>query len=95
MHTLEGNLIPSDVRVEVTRNYGETANEKSNELLYHMLLAMLSVTALVWLALGRRESGIIAIAIPVTLSLTPGHYALICNIPGHYSSGMHTDFTVS
>lgn len=31
----------------------------------------------------------------VTLSLTPGHYALICNIPGHYSSGMHTDFTVS
>ena len=31
----------------------------------------------------------------VTLSLTPGHYALICNIPGHYRSGMHTDFTVS
>jgi multidrug efflux pump subunit AcrB len=70
VRTLEGNLIPSDVRVDVTRDYGETAKEKSNELLYHMLLAMLSVTVLVWLALGRRESGIVAIAIPVTLALT-------------------------
>ncbi len=70
VRSLEGTMIPSEVRVDVTRDYGETANEKSNELLYHMLLAMLSVTALVWLVLGRRESGVVAIAIPVTLALT-------------------------
>jgi multidrug efflux pump subunit AcrB len=70
VRTLEGDLVPPDVRVEVTRDYGETAKEKSNELLYHMLLAMLSVTALIWLALGRREAGVVAITIPVTLALT-------------------------
>jgi multidrug efflux pump subunit AcrB len=68
---LEGSLIPSDVRVNVSRDYGETAKEKSDELLFHVLLAILSVTALIWLALGRREAGVVAIAIPVTLSLTP------------------------
>lgn len=31
----------------------------------------------------------------LTLSLTPGHYSLVCNLPGHYMAGMHTDFTVS
>jgi len=63
-------FIPKDIVVEVTRNYGETAREKSDELLYHMLLAILSVTVLIWLTLGFRESGIVAIAIPVTLALT-------------------------
>ncbi|HPO15351.1 MAG TPA: efflux RND transporter permease subunit [Candidatus Hydrogenedentes bacterium] len=67
---LQGNIIPSDVRVSVTRNYGETAEEKSNELLYHMFLAVLSVTILIALALGFRESGTVALAIPVTLALT-------------------------
>ena len=54
----------------ITRNYGETAQEKSNELLFHMLLAILAVTVLIALTLGIRESGIVAIAIPVTLALT-------------------------
>jgi len=67
---LQGNLIPSGVNVTVTRNYGETAKEKSDELLFHMLLAILSVSVLIWLTLGFRESGIVAIAIPVTLALT-------------------------
>jgi multidrug efflux pump subunit AcrB len=67
---LQGTVIPSDVYVNVSRNYGETAKEKSDELLFHMLLAILSVTALIWFALGRHESGIVAIAIPVTLALT-------------------------
>jgi multidrug efflux pump subunit AcrB len=66
----EGRLIPDGVGVTVTRNYGETAAEKSNELLFHMFLAILSVAALIWLTLGLRESGIVAIAIPVTLALT-------------------------
>ena len=63
-------LIPSGIEVTVTRNYGETAKEKSDELLFHMLLAIISVTILIWLTLGLRESGIVAIAIPVTLALT-------------------------
>jgi multidrug efflux pump subunit AcrB len=67
---LKGTLVPSDVQIDVTRNYGETAAEKSNELLLHMLIAIVSVSALIWLALGRREAGIVALAIPVTLALT-------------------------
>lgn len=70
METLKGHLIPADVSVAVTRNYGETASEKSNELLLHMMIAIFSVSVLIWLALGIRESGIVAIAIPVTLALT-------------------------
>jgi multidrug efflux pump subunit AcrB len=67
---LKGTTIPSDVTVNVTRNYGETASEKSNELLLHMMIAIFSVAVLIWLTLGWRESGIVAIAIPVTLALT-------------------------
>jgi multidrug efflux pump subunit AcrB len=67
---LKGSLIPGDVKLAVTRNYGETAAEKSNELLLHMMIAVLSVSVLIWLALGLRESGIVATAIPVTLALT-------------------------
>jgi multidrug efflux pump subunit AcrB len=70
VRSLEGDIIPGDLKVTITRNYGETAKEKSNELLFHMLLAILSVSVLIWLALGLRESGIVAIAIPVTLSFT-------------------------
>jgi multidrug efflux pump subunit AcrB len=67
---LKGSLIPGDVRIAMTRNYGETASEKSNELLLHMMIAIFSVSVLIWLALGIRESGIVATAIPVTLALT-------------------------
>jgi multidrug efflux pump subunit AcrB len=67
---LKGNLIPADVTVDVTRNYGGTAAEKSNELLLHMGIAIISVTLLIWLTLGWRESGIVAVAIPATLALT-------------------------
>lgn len=67
---LKGALIPSEVSITTTRNYGETASEKANELLLHMMVAILSVAALIWLTLGLRESGIVAIAIPVTLALT-------------------------
>ncbi|HKB79751.1 MAG TPA: efflux RND transporter permease subunit, partial [Thermoanaerobaculia bacterium] len=67
---LKGIAIPPDVTVTVTRDAGETAAEKSNELLWHMLLAVVSVAVLIGLTLGLRESGIVAIAIPVTLALT-------------------------
>jgi multidrug efflux pump subunit AcrB len=64
------NSVPSDLNISVTRNYGETAKDKSDELLKHLLLATLSVTVLVALALGWRESGVVLLAIPVTLALT-------------------------
>ncbi|MFC5453725.1 efflux RND transporter permease subunit [Prosthecobacter fluviatilis] len=67
---LKGTIIPADVQVSVTRNYGETAAEKSNELLLHMGIAVFSVAILIWLTLGWRESGIVAVAIPATLALT-------------------------
>lgn len=65
-----GTVIPQDVNITVTRNYGETAKEKSNELLWHMLIAIVSVSALIGITLGWRESGVVALAIPVTLALT-------------------------
>jgi multidrug efflux pump subunit AcrB len=68
--SLRGYLLPRDLNVSVTRNYGDTAAQKSNELLWHMLLAVISVSALIWFALGRRESVVVLIAIPVTLAFT-------------------------
>jgi multidrug efflux pump subunit AcrB len=67
---VRGYLVPADLTVSVTRNYGETARAKSNELLWHMFLAVVSVSVLIWLVLGRRESLIVLTAIPVTLALT-------------------------
>jgi len=70
LDTLQGSIVPSDVHLTITRDYGESAADKSNELLWHMLLAVVSVSALVWLVLGRREAAVVLIAIPVTLALT-------------------------
>lgn len=67
---IKENLIPSDVKFEVTRNYGETATEKSNELLVHMAIAVIGVALLIAFVLGWKEAGIVAVAIPVTLALT-------------------------
>ncbi|HET7468148.1 MAG TPA: efflux RND transporter permease subunit [Gemmatimonadales bacterium] len=70
-------LLPSDVRVSVTRNYGETAREKASELILHLLIATLSVTALIWVFLGWREALVVLVAVPVTLALTLfAYYAL-------------------
>jgi multidrug efflux pump subunit AcrB len=68
--SLRGTLVPGDIELSVTRDYGATASEKSNELLMHMGIAVVSVAALIWLALGRRESLIVMLAIPATLALT-------------------------
>jgi multidrug efflux pump subunit AcrB len=70
VQSLKGTLIPAGVEVAVTRNYGATAQEKSNELLKHLLLATLSVTLLIALALGWRSSMVVLAAVPVTLALT-------------------------
>ncbi len=70
LDSLKGYAIPRDVQITVTRNYGETAKHKSDELLKHLMIATLSVTLLVALALGWRESGVVLLAVPVTLALT-------------------------
>jgi multidrug efflux pump subunit AcrB len=67
---LKGSLIPADVGVAVTRDYGATAAEKSNELLLHMGIAVFGVAILILLFLGWRESLVVLLAIPVTLGLT-------------------------
>jgi multidrug efflux pump subunit AcrB len=70
LEPLRGSVIPSDVQMTITRDYGETAKEKSNELLWHMLIAVVSVSLLIAITLGFRESLIVFTAIPVTLALT-------------------------
>jgi multidrug efflux pump subunit AcrB len=70
LEPLRGTIIPSDVTLTITRHYGNTAKEKSNELLWHMLIAVVSVSLLIGLTLGLRESLIVFTAIPVTLALT-------------------------
>lgn len=70
VHKMQGISIPADVSITTTRNYGESAKAKSDELLEHLLLATLSVTLLIAVFLGWRESGVVLLAIPVTLGLT-------------------------
>ncbi|SMX32283.1 efflux RND transporter permease subunit [Actibacterium lipolyticum] len=70
VHALEGDLIPETIHVEITRDYGETADEKANELLFHLGLATVSIIGLVLIAIGWRESIVVAIVIPVTILLT-------------------------
>src|SRR5690606_32184144 len=70
VETLKGSLIPDEIAVEVTRDYGESANEKANELLYHLGLATVSIILLIWLSIGRREALVVAVVIPVTILLT-------------------------
>jgi multidrug efflux pump subunit AcrB len=67
---LRGVVLPADVHLTIVRNYGDSAADKSNELLWHMLLAVLSVSVLIAFALGRREALVVLTAIPVTLALT-------------------------
>ncbi|MCC6828529.1 MAG: efflux RND transporter permease subunit [Novosphingobium sp.] len=67
---LKGTLIPAGVDVSVTRNYGESANEKANELIFHLALATVSIVVLIGFAIGWREAGVTAIVIPTTIMLT-------------------------
>jgi multidrug efflux pump subunit AcrB len=65
------------VTLDVTRDYGETAGDKAQELILHLLIATLSVTVLIWIFLGWREAAVVLVAVPVTLALTLfAYYAL-------------------
>ncbi len=67
---LDGTFVPEGVNVEITRNYGETADHKAKKLIHKLLFATTAVVLLVWLAMGWRESIIVGSAIIVTLLLT-------------------------
>ena len=70
LQSVEGRLVPADVNVTVTRDYGETANEKANELLFHLALATVSIVVLIALAIGWREALVTLVVIPTTILLT-------------------------
>ncbi|MBA4793067.1 MAG: efflux RND transporter permease subunit [Phenylobacterium sp.] len=70
VETLKGSLIPEGLQVSVSRDYGETANEKANELLFHLGLATVSIVILIGFAIGWREAGVTAVVIPTTILLT-------------------------
>ena len=70
VEALKRTLIPSGLQITVTRDYGETAKEKSDELLKHMLIATVSVIILIAFTLGWREAVVVGVAVPVTLALT-------------------------
>lgn len=74
---LKATLIPNDVFVEVTRNYGETASQKVSELLMHLIGAIVAVTIVVMLAMGWRGGLVVFLSVPVTFALTLLSYYLL------------------
>ncbi|WP_281637908.1 efflux RND transporter permease subunit [Flavobacterium marginilacus] len=74
---LKKSLVPNDVHVEVTRNYGETASDKVGELLMHLGIAIIAVTVLVMLAMGWRGGLVVFISVPLTFALTLFAYYLL------------------
>ena len=70
VEALKNVIIPDDVEVTVTRNYGETANDKATKLIQKLLFATLSVVVLVFIALGKREAAIVGTAVILTLTVT-------------------------
>ena len=70
LDAVKGRVIPADLEVSVTRNYGATASEKANELLFHLALATVSIVVLITIAIGWREGLVVLIVIPTTILLT-------------------------
>jgi multidrug efflux pump subunit AcrB len=70
VNELKGSVIPADVQVSTTRNYGETANDKAMKLIKKLLFATAAVVLLVWLTMGRREAFVVGVAVLLTLAAT-------------------------
>ncbi len=70
LETVKGRIVPDDVEITVSRNYGETASEKADELLFHLALATVSIVALITLTIGWREGVVVFVIIPTTILLT-------------------------
>lgn len=74
---LRKNLIPDDVHVEITRNYGETASHKVSELLLHLIGSIIAVTFVVMLAMGWRGGLVVFLSVPITFALTLLSYYML------------------
>jgi multidrug efflux pump subunit AcrB len=86
---LQGTLIPDDILVTVTRNYGETADHKVNELVMHLSIAILTIIVLLALSLGFKESLIVSLAVPMTFAIT-----LLCDLIFGYTINRVTLFAL-
>ncbi|WP_434130984.1 efflux RND transporter permease subunit [Methylocaldum sp. GT1BB] len=86
---LYGTVIPENVTVNITRNYGETANHKVNELVRHLFIAIATIVVLLAFALGPKESFIVALAVPMTLGVT-----LFCDLIFGYTINRVTLFAL-
>jgi multidrug efflux pump subunit AcrB len=86
---LKKAIIPSDVNILVTRNYGKTADDKVNELVKHLGIAVVSIVALLTVVLGWREAAIVALAVPMTLAVT-----LLANLLAGYTINRVTLFAL-
>lgn len=67
---MKKDLLPDDVQLTVTRNYGETASDKVSELLFHLFISIVVVTLFVMLAMGWRGGLVVFLSVPVTFALT-------------------------
>ncbi|MFH0880004.1 MAG: efflux RND transporter permease subunit, partial [Lentisphaerota bacterium] len=70
LNQLKGSVIPDEVSVRITRNYGETANEKVNDLVSNLFMGIVTVVGMIALSMSWREGLIVGLAIPITYSLT-------------------------
>ena len=70
IENLKLDLIPDDVQVTVSRNYGATASHKVSELLSHLFIAIISVSLVVMLAMGWRGGLVVFLSVPITFALT-------------------------
>lgn len=86
---LKKELLPSDVQLSITRNYGETASEKVSELLLHLFIAIVVVTLFVMLAMGWRGGLVVFLSVPVTFALTLFAYYFL-----HYTLNRITLFAL-
>jgi multidrug efflux pump subunit AcrB len=86
---LKGSLIPDDVLLTITRNYGETADHKVNELVMHLSIAILTIIVLLALTLGLKESLIVSLAVPMTFAIT-----LLCDLIFGYTINRVTLFAL-
>jgi multidrug efflux pump subunit AcrB len=89
MASLRGSLIPEEVTVSITRDYGETADHKVSELMKHLGVAIATIIVLLALALGPKESFIVALAVPMTLGVT-----LLCDLIFGYTINRVTLFAL-
>jgi multidrug efflux pump subunit AcrB len=69
LEELKKSVIPSGVQTEITRNYGETANQKVEDLLASLFFAIITVVTLVAFTMGWREGIVVALAVPISFSL--------------------------